>query len=167
MTRTLSRSPKFSATADFSRLGECDAIVICVPTPLGKHQEPDISYIVNSATDIGRTLRAGQIVVLESTTYPGTTRDDMLPAMLKARPAGGSALECGRDFFAAFSPEREDPGRKSHNTQTTPKLVGGLDPKSSELASLLYKKAIDTVVTCTTAEVAEAVSTSRSSTNSR
>ncbi|MBL8758491.1 MAG: nucleotide sugar dehydrogenase [Phycisphaerae bacterium] len=156
MTTTLSRSKKFSATTDFARLAECDAVVICVPTPLGKHMEPDLSYIVNSARDIGRTLRAGQLVVLESTTYPGTTREDMLPAMLEARPAGAPALHCGKDFFAAFSPEREDPGRKSHNTRNTPKLVGGLDPASTELATLLYQRAIEHVVTVSSAEVAEA-----------
>lgn len=156
MTTTLARSDRFSATLDFKRLGECDVIVICVPTPLGKHQEPDISFIINSATDIGRTLRAGQLIVLESTTYPGTTREDMLPAILKAVPAGAPTLESGRDFFVAFSPEREDPGRKSHNTKTTPKLVGGLDAQASELATLLYMRAIDTVVTCSSAEVAEA-----------
>lgn len=156
MTTTLSKSSRFGATTDFKRLAECDAIIICVPTPLGKHQEPDISYIVNSAHDIGRTLRRGQLICLESTTYPGTTRDDMVPAMLEAMPAGAPKLVSGTDYFVAFSPEREDPGRKTHNTKTTPKLVGGLDAASSELASLLYKKGVQNVVTVSSAEVAEA-----------
>jgi UDP-N-acetyl-D-glucosamine dehydrogenase len=111
---------------------------------------------VRSGQDIGRCLRAGQLVVLESTTYPGTTRDDFLPAMLGARPVGAPALSSGKDFFVAFSPEREDPGRKSHNTKTTPKLVGGLDAASGELATLLYQTSIDRVIKVSSAEVAEA-----------
>jgi len=156
MTGTLSRSERFRATTDFSRLGEPDVVVICVPTPLGRHQEPDLSFVLNSARDIGRTLRRGQLIVLESTTYPGTTRGDLLPAMLAAAPAEAAGLECGKDFFVAFSPEREDPGRKTHNTRTTPKLVGGLDPASGELAAALYSRAIERVVTVPSAEVAEA-----------
>jgi UDP-N-acetyl-D-glucosamine dehydrogenase len=156
MTTELSRSSRFSATTDFARLREPDAILVCVPTPLGRHQEPDMSYVINSAKDIGRTLRRGQLVVLESTTYPGTTRDDMLPAMLAARPAGAEPLVSGEDFFVAFSPEREDPGRKSHNTRTTPKLVGGLDAKSTELAALVYSRGIEKVISVSSAEVAEA-----------
>ncbi len=156
MTTVLSKSPRFQATADFARLAEPDAIIICVPTPLGRHQEPDLAYVLNAARDCGRTLRRAQLIVLESTTYPGTTRDDLLPAMLGARPAGAEPLQSGRDFFVAFSPEREDPGRKSHTTKTTPKLVGGLDAPSSELATLLYQRALDRVVTVSSAEVAEA-----------
>ncbi len=155
MTRTLSRSDRFRATDDFKRLGETDAAIICVPTPLGKHQEPDLTYVLDSARDIGRTLHKGQLVILESTTYPGTTRDDMIPAMLAARPAGSPALECGRDFFVAFSPEREDPGRTSHSTRTMPKLVGGVDARSGELATILYRRGIENVITVSTAEVAE------------
>ena len=156
MVANLSASGRFSATSDVSRLSECDAIIICVPTPLGAHREPDLSYVLGSGRDIGRTLRAGQLVVLESTTYPGTTRGDLLPAMLAARPAGSAGLELGRDFFVAFSPEREDPGRKTHNTKSTPKVVGGLDSVSTELATLLYQRAIQHVVTVSSAEVAEA-----------
>ena len=156
LTIDLSRSARFSATTDFTRLKEPDAIIVCVPTPLGRHQEPDMSYVINSSRDIGRTLRRGQLVVLESTTYPGTTRDDMLPAMLAARPPGSETLECGKDFFLAFSPEREDPGRKSHTTKNTPKLVGGLDPQSTELAALMYERGIERVVRVSSAEVAEA-----------
>lgn len=155
MTTTLSTSKRFTATADFARLGEADAILVCVPTPLGKHQEPDLSFVLNTAEMIGKTLRAGQLVVLESTTYPGTTRGDFLPAMLEsARHA--KHLRAGEDFFVAFSPEREDPGRKSHSTSTIPKLVGGIDARSTELATMLYRKGVKEVIPVSTAEVAEA-----------
>ncbi len=155
MITTLATSKRFDATTDFSRLGECDVIIVCVPTPLGKHQEPDISYILNTAEAIGKTLRAGQLVILESTTYPGTTRDDMMPAIMKAAGKRGEGLVIGRDLFGAFSPEREDPGRKSHSTSTIPKLVGGLDDRSTELAASVYRKGVTQVVPVSTAEVAE------------
>ncbi len=141
---------RFDATADFSRLGEADAIIVCVPTPLGHHLEPDLSYIEKTADAIARTLRAGQLVVLESTTYPRTTREVMLPRF----EATGQRL--GRDFYLAFSPEREDPGRKDHNTVSIPKLVGGLDAVSGRLATALYATAIRQVVPVSSAEVAEA-----------
>jgi UDP-N-acetyl-D-glucosamine dehydrogenase len=141
---------RFDATADFARLAECDAIISCVPTPLGHHLEPDLSYVEATADDIARTLRKGQLVVLESTTYPRTTREIMLPRF-EARD-----LTCGVDFFLAYSPEREDPGRKDHNTQSIPKLVGGIDAISGELAVALYRKAIKQVIPVSSAEVAEA-----------
>ncbi len=156
MATDLGRSERFRGTTDFSRLSEPDAIIICVPTPLGQHREPDLSFVINSGRDIGRTLRRGQLIVLESTTYPGTTRQDLVPAMLAARPKNAEPLEAGKDFFVAFSPEREDPGRKSHDTKTTPKLVGGVDAASGRLAAALYSRAIDNVVTVSSAEVAEA-----------
>src|SRR5687767_11865082 len=146
----MKKAGRFDATEDFSRLGECDAVISCVPTPLGKHLEPDLSYVERTADDIAKTLRPGQLVVLESTTYPRTTREIMLPR-LEAR-----GLKCGTDFYLAFSPEREDPGRKDHNTQTIPKLVGGIDPRSGELAVALYRKAIKQVIPVSSAEVAEA-----------
>ena len=155
MTRTLSQSERFSATTDLGRLGEADAVIVCVPTPLGKHQEPDLSYVIDSAEAIGRTLRPGQLVVLESTTYPGTTREDFLPAMLAAAEKAGRSCTPGHDVFVAFSPEREDPGRTSHTTRNTPKLVGGLDPLSTELAADLYAKGLENVVRVSSAEVAE------------
>jgi UDP-N-acetyl-D-glucosamine dehydrogenase len=155
MIRTLSDSDRFEATTDFSRLGEADVLIVCVPTPLGRHQEPDISYILKTAEAIGRTLRAGQLVVLESTTYPGTTRDDMMPAIFAAAGERGKSLQLGRDVFGAFSPEREDPGRKSHTTSTIPKLVGGLDEVSTELASSVYRKGVKEVVSVASAEIAE------------
>src|SRR5688500_7661138 len=146
----LRKSGRFDATTDFSRLGEADAVISCVPTPLGKHLEPDLSYVERTADDVAKTLRPGQLVVLESTTYPRTTREVMLPRLEK----GG--LKCGKDFYLAYSPEREDPGRKDHNTQSIPKLVGGIDPRSGELATALYRKAIKQVIPVSTAEVAEA-----------
>jgi UDP-N-acetyl-D-glucosamine dehydrogenase len=141
---------RFDATTDFSRLAECDAILSCVPTPLGAHLEPDLSYVQRTTDDIAATLRRGQLVVLESTTYPRTTREIMLPRF-EAR-----GLKCGTDFFLAYSPEREDPGRRDHSTQTIPKLVGGIDEASGQVAVALYRKAIKQVIPVSSAEVAEA-----------
>jgi len=155
LTTDLSSSSCFEATTDFARLGEVDVSVICVPTPLGRHHEPDLSYVIESGRQIGRSLRAGQLIVLESTTYPRTTRDELLPAMTGEAEARGVSLECGRDFFVAFSPEREDPGRKSHDTKTIPKLVGGLDERATELACAMYKKGVAEIVPVSSAEVAE------------
>ena len=140
----------FDATADMSRLGEADAIISCVPTPLGHHREPDLSYIEKCSDDCAKTLRRGQLVILESSTYPRTTRDVMLPRLEK------SGLKCGTDFFVAYSPEREDPGRKDFNTGSIPKLVGGIDAVSGELAVALYTAAIAKVIPVQSAEVAEA-----------
>ena len=151
----LSDSDRFDATTDFSRLGECDVIMIAVPTPLGRHQEPDLSYITITAEHIGRSLRPGQLVVLESTTYPRTTRDEMLPVMMAHAPESAKNLVVGEDLFVAFSPEREDPGRKDHSTSTIPKLVGGLEPESTRLAGMVYRKGIAQVVEVATAEIAE------------
>ena len=140
---------RFDVTDDFARLGEPDVVISCVPTPLGRHLEPDLSYVEKTAEDIAKTLRKGQLVVLESTTYPRTTREIMLPKF-EAR-----GLKCGVDFFLAYSPEREDPGRKDMNTQTIPKLVGGIDPPSTDVATALYRKAIKQVIPVSSAEVAE------------
>ncbi|MGF1634610.1 MAG: nucleotide sugar dehydrogenase [Phycisphaerae bacterium] len=141
---------RFDATADFARLAEADAILVCVPTPLGKHLEPDLSYVEKTAQDIAATLRPGQLIVLESTTYPRTTRDVMLPIL------AAEGMKLGEDFFLAYSPEREDPGRRDHNTQSIPKLVGGIDAASGEVAVALYQKAIAQVIPVSSAEVAEA-----------
>jgi UDP-N-acetyl-D-glucosamine dehydrogenase len=146
----MSKDSRFDATSDPRKLGDADAVIVCVPTPLGKHLEPDLSFIEKSADAIAATLRKGQLIVLESSTYPGTTREIMLPRF-EAR-----GMKCGSDFYLAFSPEREDPGRKDHNTQTIPKLVGGIDPASGELAVAVYSKAIKQIVPVSTAEVAEA-----------
>lgn len=140
---------RIDATTDFTRLAECDAILICVPTPLGKHREPDISYIQKTAEAIAAVARPGQLVVLESTTYPGTTREEILPK-LEAK-----GLRCGNDVFVAFSPEREDPGNPTFHTRTIPKVVGGVDGPSGDVAEALYRGALEKVVRVSTAEVAE------------
>ncbi len=145
----MSASDRFDATSDFDRLAEADAVISCVPTPLGVHLEPDLSYVENTTDEVAKRLRPQQLVVLESTTYPRTTRDVMLPR-LEAR-----GLKCGTDFYVAYSPEREDPGRKDFNTQSIPKLVGGIDPISGELAVNLYSSVLKKVIPVSTAEVAE------------
>jgi UDP-N-acetyl-D-glucosamine dehydrogenase len=138
------------ATTDFDRLTECDSVLVCVPTPLGKHREPDLSFIRATAEEVAKRLRPGQLVVLESTTYPGTTREELLPAF------EGRGMKCGADFFLAFSPEREDPGNRSFHTQNIPKVVGGIDPASQETATALYAAAVKRVVPVSSPEVAEA-----------
>ncbi len=143
-------SGRFEATDDFGRLDEPDAIIICVPTPLTETREPDLSYIINSAKAIAARLRPGQLIVLESTTYPGTTRDVVLPLLEAAGP------RAGRDFFLAFSPEREDPGNPSFSAHAIPKVVGGLEPRSLELAAALYGAVMVEVIAVSTPEVAEA-----------
>ena len=150
MVRDMAVTGRFSATTDFARLAEADVIISCVPTPLGTHLEPDLSYVEQTADDIARTLRPGQLIVLESTTYPRTTREIMLPRF------EAKGLKCGKDFFLAYSPEREDPGRKDFSTQTIPKLVGGIDPISGDIAFSLYTKAVKQVIQVSNAEVAEA-----------
>lgn len=143
-------SDKFEPTCDVKRLADTHAIVICVPTPLSKNREPDLSYIEGTCQDIQPHLRPGQLVVLESTTYPGTTREVCKPLL----EAGG--LRAGTDFFLAFSPEREDPGNPTHSAAFIPKVVGGLDPKSHQLAVELYKPIVPKVVEVGSPEVAEA-----------
>jgi UDP-N-acetyl-D-glucosamine dehydrogenase len=142
-------SGMYEATTDFDRLADCDAILICVPTPLGMHREPDNSYIHETARAIAKRLRRGQLVVLESTTYPGTTDEEVLP-ILKT-----SGLETPGDFFLAFSPEREDPGNAGFSTRSIPKIVGGVNGPSAEVAATLYGAALDTVVPVSSSRVAE------------
>jgi len=144
-------SGKFKATADFSRLGEPDALLICVPTPLTKHREPDLSYVENTARAIAPRLRKGQLIVLESTTFPGTTEEVIKP-ILEA-----TGLESGKDFFLAFSPEREDPGNPDFGTSTIPKVVGGDGPDALALADALYSKLVVKTVPVSSAATAEAV----------
>ncbi len=144
------RETTFEATVDFQRLDEPDVIIICVPTPLTDSRDPDLSHIVNSTRAIAERLRPGQLVVLESTTYPGTTREVVLP-LLAAR-----GLKPGTDFFLAFSPEREDPGNPQFSAPTIPKVVGGLEPASLRLAVALYAKVVVRVVPVSSPEVAEA-----------
>jgi len=140
----------FEATADFTRLHEPDAVLICVPTPLTAQKEPDLTYVRQTAEAIRRHLRRGQLIVLESTTYPGTT-DELVRGVLEQ---GG--LTAGVDFFLAFSPEREDPGNKSHSTQTIPKVVGGIDAVSGDVAQRLYDAAVAKTVRVSSARAAEA-----------
>jgi UDP-N-acetyl-D-glucosamine dehydrogenase len=152
---TPSPGPAIRGTTDFNRLAECDAVLVCVPTPLGEHRDPDLTYVVGTAETIAKHLRKGQLVILESTTYPGTTREELLPRFEARTDAGGAPLRCGADFFLAFSPEREDPGNRHFNTRTIPKVVGGIDTASGRAATALYGAAIDTIVPVSSAEVAE------------
>jgi UDP-N-acetyl-D-glucosamine dehydrogenase len=142
-------SERLRATADYSQLGPCEAVVICVPTPLTGAREPDLTYITEAATALAEVLRAGQLVVLESTTYPGTTRERLLPILEE------SGLSAGSDFHLAFSPERIDPGRVDHTIRTTPKLVGGLTAACSDRARELYSAVCDQVVVLSGPEEAE------------
>jgi UDP-N-acetyl-D-glucosamine dehydrogenase len=144
------RSRGFEATDRFARLVEVDAVLVCVPTPLTEAREPDLRYVAQSAEAVGRALRPGQLVVLESTTYPGTTRHVVRPILER----GG--LAAGKDFFLAFSPEREDPGNSQFSAPSIPKVVGGLDPESLEAASALYGEVMAKVVPVSSPEVAEA-----------
>ena len=141
----------FEATIDASRLAEADTISICVPTPLSKHKDPDVSFIVAATDSIKATLRRGQVIILESTTYPGTTREIMLPAL------ESTGLTVGEDFFLAFSPERVDPGNPHYGTKNTPKVVGGITPDCIRVACAMYAPAIDTLVPVSTTEAAELV----------
>ncbi len=144
-------SGRFSATADPSLLAEADAISICVPTPLSKFKDPDVSYIVAATEAVKQTLRRGQAIILESTTYPGTTREILLPAL------ESTGLVVGQDFFLAFSPERVDPGNATYGTRNTPKVVGGITPDCTRVVAALYQPAIDTLVLVSTTEAAELV----------
>lgn len=149
--REMTSSGALEATADFSRLADLDAISICVPTPLRKAKDPDISYIVAATEEIAKRLRRGQLVVLESTTYPGTTTEVILPRLAK------SGLAVGQDFFLAFSPERVDPGNPKYGTKNTPKVVGGVTATCASLAKALYEKVIDRVVPVSSTSAAEMV----------
>ena len=142
-------SGQAEATTDYDRLAECDAILICVPTPLGAHREPDLSFVRQTADAIAQRLRKDQLIVLESTTYPGTTREELLSRFTDR------GMTCGTDFFLAFSPEREDPGNARFTTKNIPKVVGGIDAPSLEVACALYRAAIDDVVPVPSTEVAE------------
>ena len=132
------------------RLGEADCIIICVPTPLNESRDPDLSYIEGTAHSIAKTLRRGQLVVLESTTHPTTTRENVLPVL------NATGLQAGSDFFLAFSPEREDPGNPNFEASTIPKVVGGYDATSGDLACAMYGHAVVKVVRVSSMEIAEA-----------
>ncbi|REJ77555.1 MAG: nucleotide sugar dehydrogenase [Acidobacteria bacterium] len=141
---------KLSATTDFGRISECDVIIICVPTPLRKTKDPDMSYILSAGREICKNMRSGQLIVLESTTYPGTTDEVLLPMFEKA------GFKLDKDFFLAFSPERVDPGNPQFQTHNIPKVVGGVSDDSTEMATLLYSQIVETVHPVSSARVAEA-----------
>ena len=149
--KPLVETGKLRATTDFSAVLELDTINICVPTPLRKTKDPDMSFIVSSCQEIARHFHAGQLVILESTTYPGTTDEVVLPILSK------SGLEVGRDFFLCFSPERVDPGNPKFQTVNIPKVVGGCTPVCTEMGSLLYAQALEQVVPVSSTQVAEMV----------
>lgn len=140
---------RLSFTTDLARLRECDAVVICVPTPLSKHKDPDLTHVLAAARAVGDVLRPGQLVLLESTTYPGTTRDAVLPILTE------SGLAVGEDFFLCFSPERVDPANTTWHIRNTPKLLGGLTATCRQAGLALYERVFDTVVPVSSVEVAE------------
>jgi len=144
-----------SATTDYTILAGCDAISICVPTPLNKTGDPDMSFIHNAGEQIAHYLHSGMVVVLESTTYPGTTREVLLTIFEEVSAAKGENLQVGEDFFLAFSPERIDPGRTDYMTRNTPKVIGGVTPACLEVATTFYEKAITTLVPVSSPEAAE------------
>lgn len=146
---SLSANKLLEATTEQSKLGDVDAICICVPTPLTKTKEPDLSYVIHESEEISRRLKPGQLVILESTTYPGTTREIILPILERSR------LKAGTDFYLAFSPERVDPGNKKYGIKDIPKVVGGINPESTKLAELLYHQVAGVVVPVSCPEVAE------------
>src|SRR5437773_4780362 len=149
--RVLIKEKRFEPTTDFQRLAEADCIIICVPTPLTPKKDPDLQYIENTTEGISRTLRKGQLVCLESTTYPGTTEEILLE---RFRATG---LEAGSDYFLIFSPEREDPGNPKYSTRTIPKVVGGITPDCLEVGTTLYGQVIDRVVPVSSTRAAELV----------
>ncbi len=141
----------FRATTDFTSLRNVDIIIICVPTPLDAHKNPDLSFVLKTTETIARSLKKGHLVILESTTYPGTTEEEVLPILER------SGLRAGRDFFLAFSPERENPGDKIHTTEKIPKVIGGLTPQCRRLANSLYGQVVSRTVPVSSPRVAEAV----------
>ena len=141
---------RFHATSDFRRLRRMTAVIVCVPTPLTRTREPDLSFVRDTTREISRYLERGQLVVLESTTYPGTTEEVLQPILEE------SGLDAGEDFFLAYSPEREDPGNRQYRTTSIPKLIGGIDSDSGDVAAALYGAAVDTVVPVSHAKVGEA-----------
>ncbi|MDU9020982.1 UDP-N-acetyl-D-glucosamine 6-dehydrogenase [Pseudomonas corrugata] len=145
----LARLSGFEATDDFERVTECDALILCVPTPLNKYREPDMSFVINTTNALKPFLRPGQIVSLESTTYPGTTEEELLPRLEE----GG--LRVGQEIFLVYSPEREDPGNPGFETRTIPKVIGGHTPACLEVGVALYEHAIDKIVTVSSTKTAE------------
>ena len=142
-------SSGFSVTTDFARLQEADALIICVPTPLNKSREPDLSFVISTMDQMLPYLRAGQVVSLESTTYPGTTEEELLPRSVSA------GLTVGEDVFLVYSPEREDPGNQNFETKTIPKICGGHTEHCQEIGQALYSGVIDRVVAVSSTKAAE------------
>ncbi|MDB5036818.1 MAG: wbpA [Bacteriovoracaceae bacterium] len=152
------KAGKFLAVAQFSALKDCHVIVVCVPTPLSKTKDPDVSYIIAALSKIEMNFRSGQLVILESTTYPGTTREVLLPKLEEAGKAKeGRVFDCGKDFFLAFSPERVDPGNQKFNVYNTPKVVGGITDTCGDLAAVFYSQVMEKVVRVSSPEAAEMV----------
>ena len=150
LSRTLASSDRFEGTSDPASFARCDSIHICVPTPLDDERQPDLGYVQSSTRTLAQNIEPGTLVVLESTSYPGTTREVVLPILEE------HGFRLGKDLFVAFSPEREDPGRKDHDLREIPKLVGGLDEVSTEVSELLYSKAFRDMHRVDSAEIAEA-----------
>ena len=148
---SLVEAGKLRATTDFSVVAELDTLNICVPTPLRKTKDPDMSYIVTACQEIAKYFRPGSLVILESTTYPGTTEELLLPIL------GDSGLQVGRDFFLCFSPERVDPGNPNYQTRNIPKVVGGLTPACTQMGTMFYSQALETVISVSSTQVAEMV----------
>ncbi len=145
----LVKGGKFEATTDYNRLAETDAIIICVPTPLNEHREPDLRYVESTAVEIGKRLRPGQLIILESTTFPGTTMEHVLPPLTERN------MELGKDFFLVYSPEREDPGNPKYTTRTIPKVMGGATPYCLEVGHALYNYVFDQIVEVSSTGAAE------------
>jgi len=145
----LSKKGLIEATTEMKRLAECDVVSICVPTPLSKTRDPDVSFIIAASESVAGSLRRGQLIILESTTYPGTTREILLPAL------EATGLKVGKDFHMCFSPERVDPGNPKWNTKNTPKVVGGITPACTKAAVAFYERFLDTIVPVSSAEAAE------------
>lgn len=145
------RSGRIQATSGTSPLEDCDTVSICVPTPLRKTKDPDMTFIVAAAEDVASRLHPGMLVILESTTYPGTTEEVIVPLL------ESTGLKAGEDFFVCFSPERVDPGNSKHNTRTIPKVIGGITPRCTEMGALFYSQVMDQVVPVSSARVAEMV----------
>ena len=149
--RSILRKKKLEVTTNFKVIQKADAVIICVPTPLKRKKDPDMSYIRKAVTKIKNNIKKGQLIVLESTTYPGTTREILLPIL------ESSGLEEGKDFYLAFSPERIDPGNKVYKTDNTPKVIGGISAKSTKIAKMLYDEVIKKVVVVSSSDAAEMV----------
>ena len=147
---------RLGATSDFSKITDMDAIIICVPTPLNEYREPDLSYVVDTADTIAKYLHKGQVIILESTTYPGTTKEILLPLFENAKASGNGKFKVGEDFYLAFSPEREDPNNSKYSTSTIPKVVGGMTKECLKIATALYEQVIVKTVPVSSPSVAEA-----------